>query len=69
MEGPLGPWQFLVYADGSPPLYKADDVPAFGHKVRYALLQIRLAYGGLDGDYWGGDVAEDRREVETENVE
>ena len=51
MEGPLGPWQFLVYADGSPPLYKADDVPAFGHKVRYALLQIRPAYGGLDGDY------------------
>ena len=32
-------------------------------------MQVNLAYEDLDRDDWGGNVAEDRREVEIENIE
>ena len=69
MEGPLRPWQFLMYANGSPPPYEADPIPMFKHWAGHILLQVSLAYEDLDRDDWGGNVAEDRREVEIENIE
>ena len=69
IEGPLRPWQFLMYANGSLPLYKDDPTLLFGQRAGHTLLQIGLAYEDLDRDYQGGEVAEDGRVVEIENVE
>ena len=69
MEGPLRPWQFLVYTDGSPLLYEANDLPAMEQRAGHTLLQVGSVYEDFNGVYQGGDVAEDRREVEIENVE
>ena len=69
MEGPLRPWQMLVYAEMSPPPY-TQDLPAL-HQTgpSHTLLQIRPYYEDLDGEYHGG-VAEEReegREIENES--
>ena len=66
MEGPLSPWQFLMYSDESLPPYIQDLPPLYWTGPSHILLQIGLVF---EGDYWGYDVVEEGREVEIENVE
>ena len=69
-EGPLRPWQFLVYADESPPPYTQDLLALHMMGPSHTLLQIRPYYEDLDGEYRGGGVVEEEeegREVEIEN--
>ena len=68
MEGPLRPWQMLVYLEMSPPPYM-QDLPAL-HMTgpSHILLQVGPYYEDLDGEYCGGVVeGEEGREVEIEN--
>ena len=54
MEGPLRPYQCLVWANqGPPPTYDEDPVPSFQHHADHTLIQIRLSYEDLDGEYAG----------------
>ena len=68
MEGPVRPWQVLVWAEHSPPPY-TQDLPLL-HTLgpSHTLLQISPYYEDLDGEYRGGEVAEDREENEGEGA-
>ena len=69
MEGPLRPWQFLMYLEMSPPLYTQDFPVLHLTGSSHILLQFGPYYEDLDGEYHG-DVAEgeeEGREVEIEN--
>ena len=68
MEGPLRPWQMLMYVEMSPPPYMQDLLALHWTGPSHTLLQIGPYYEDLDGEYCGG-VAEEGREVEIENVE
>ena len=59
MEGPVQPWQVLVCAKQSPPLYTQDLPLLHMSGPSHTLLQIGLYYEDLDGEYRGG-VAEER---------
>ena len=70
MEGPLRPWQFLVYLEISLPPYTEDLLALHTSGPNHVLLQIGLYYEDLDGEYQGGGLAEEEkegREVEMEN--
>ena len=60
MEGPVQPWQALVWAKHSPPPY-ARDLPLL-HTLgpSHTLLQINLFYEDLEGEYRGGVVEEEQ---------
>ena len=66
MEGPLRPWQFLMYANASPPPYVEDLLPLHHTGPSHTLLQIGLYFEDLDGELVEG-VAKEGREVEIEN--
>ena len=69
-EGPLRPWQFLVYTDESPLPYTQDLLALHTMGPSHTLLQIGPYYEDLDGEYCGGGVVEEEeegREVEIEN--
>ena len=63
MEGPIQPWQCLVWAKQSPPPYSRDLPLLYTSRPSYTLLQIGLYYEDLDGEYRGGGV----EEMEEEN--
>ena len=63
MEGPVQPWQSLVWAKHSPPLYSQDLPLLHTLGLSHILLQISPYYKDLDGEYRGGGV----EEVEEEN--
>ena len=69
MEGPLRPWQFLVYLDVSPPLYVEDLLVLHTTGPSHVLLQVGPYFEDLEGAYWGGGTAgeEEGGEVEIEN--
>ena len=64
MEGPVRPWQCLVWAEGSPPPY-SQDLP-LDHTSRPGgiLLQVGPSLIDMDGEYRGGGVAEEVEENE-----
>ena len=64
MEGPIRPWQCLVWAEESPPRYSRD-LP-LDHMARPGgiLLQVGLLLIDIDGEYRGGGVVEEVEENE-----
>ena len=54
MEGPIRPWQCLVWAEGSPPPYTQDLLPLHTSGPSHVLLQIGPFLEDLDGEYRGG---------------
>ena len=64
MEGPIRPWQCLVWSDASPPRY-SKDLPA-DHSSRPGgiLLQVGPSLHDIDGEYRGGGFVEEEGENE-----
>ena len=69
MEGPVRPWQVLVWAEQSPPPY-TQDLPLL-HMLgpSHMLLQISPYYEDLDGEYRGGVIEEQENEGGDASVE
>ena len=59
MEGPIRPWQALVWAEHSPPPYSRDLPDLHTSRPGGILLQIGPYYEDLDGEYRGGAVEEE----------
>ena len=68
MEGPIHPWQCLVWSEESPPRYSRD-LP-FDHTSRPGgiLLQVGPPLIDIDGEYRGGGVVEEVEENEGGGV-
>ena len=64
MEGPLRPWQFLMYSEMSPPPYSKDLPALHTSGPSHVLLQVGPYYEDLDGEYRSGGVAEEGEEEE-----
>ena len=64
MEGPIRPWQCLVWSEESPPRY-SQDLP-LDHTSRPGgiLLQVGPSLIDIDGEYRGGGVVEEVEENE-----
>ena len=62
MEGPVQPWQALVWAEHSPPEYSQDLPLLHTTGPSHVLLQVGLYYKDLGGEYRGGGVEEERNE-------
>ena len=62
MEGPVRPWQCLVWSDESPPRYTHDLPIDHTACLGGVLLQIGLSLIDIDGEYRGGGVVEDVEE-------
>ena len=64
MEGPIRPWQCLVWAEESPPRYSRE-LP-LDHTARPGgiLLQVGPSLIDIDGEYRGGGVVEEVEENE-----
>ena len=60
MEGPVRPWQALVWAEHSPPPYSHDLPLLHTSGPSHTLLQIGPYYEDLDGEYRGGVVEEEQ---------
>ena len=67
MEGPIQPWQCLVWADGSPPPY-SQRTPLHTSGPGHVLLQVGLYYEDINGEYRGGGVVEEENENEGGGV-
>ena len=59
MEGPIRPWQCLVWAKHSPPPYTCDLPHLHTSRLGYVLLQVGPSYVDIDGEYWGGGLLEE----------
>ena len=68
MEGPVQPWQCLVWSESSPPLYTQDLPPLHTTGPSHVLLQIGLHYEDLDSEYRGEVVGEGEEVNEGEDV-
>ena len=64
MEGPVRPWQCLVWSKESPPLYSRDLPDDHTSCPGGVLLQMGPSYVDLDGEYRGGGVVEEIEENE-----
>ena len=64
MEGPIRPWQCLVWAEGSPPLYSRDLPLDHTSQLGGILLQVGPLSIDIDGEYRGGGVVEEMEENE-----
>ena len=64
MEGPIQPWQCLVWSDVSPPRYSRDLPDDHTSRPGGILLQIGLLLIDVDGEYRGGGVVEEVEENE-----
>ena len=63
MEGPVQPWQYLVWLEEEPPEYSRRLPPLHTSGPSHVFLQIGLSLVDIDGEYWGGVVEE---EIENE---
>ena len=65
MEGPIRPWQCLVWSEESPPQYLRD-LP-LDHTARPGgiLLQVGPSLIDIDGEYRGGGMVEEIEESES----
>ena len=68
MEGPVRPWQCLVWSDASPPRYSRDLLDDHTSRPGGILLQVGLSLVDIDGEYRGGEVVEEVEENEGEDA-
>ena len=68
MEGPIRPWQCLVWSDSSPPRYSRDLPDDHTSRPGGILLQVGPSLFDLDGEYRGGGVVEEVEENEGGNA-
>ena len=59
MEGPVRPWQCLVWAESSPPEYSRDLPVDHTSRPGGILLQVGLSLIDVDGEYRGGGFVEE----------
>ena len=64
MEGPIRPWQCLVWSEASPPRYSRDLPDDHTSRPGGILLQVGLSLIDVDGEYRGGGVVEEMEENE-----
>ena len=64
MEGPIRPWQCLVWSDASPPRYSQDLPDDHTSRPGGILLQVGLSLFDIDGEYRGGGFVEEVEETE-----
>ena len=64
MEGPVRPWQCLVWAEESPPRYSWDLPLDHTSRPGGVLLQVGPSLIDIDGEYRGGGVVEEVEENE-----
>ena len=64
MEGPIRPWQCLVWSNASPPRYSQDLPDDHTSRPGGILLQVGLSLIDVDGEYRGGGVVEEIEENE-----
>ena len=60
MEGPIRPWQCLIWSEASPPRYSCDLPDDHSLWPGGILLQVGLSLIDIDGEYRGGAVEEVR---------
>ena len=68
MEGPIRPWQCLVWSDESPPRYSRDLPDDHTSRPGGILLQVGPSLIDVDGEYRGGGVVEEIEENEGEDA-
>ena len=68
MEGPIRPWQCLVWAKESPPRYSWDLPLDHTSRPGGILLQVGPLLINIDGEYRGGGVVEEVEENEGEGA-
>ena len=64
MEGPIRPWQCLVWSEESPPRYSRDLPDDHSLQPGGILLQVGPLLVDIDGEYRGGGVLEEVEENE-----
>ena len=64
MEGPIRPWQCLVWSESSPPRYSRDLPDDHTLRPGGVLLQIGPSLDDIDGEYRGGGVEGEMEENE-----
>ena len=68
MEGPIRPWQCLVWSDMSPPRYSRDLPDDHTSQPGGVLLQVGPLLYDIDREYRGGGVVEEVEENEGEGA-
>ena len=68
MEGPVRPWQCLVWSEESPPRYSRDLPDDHTSRPGGILLQVGPSLIDVDGEYRGGGFVEEMEENEGGNV-
>ena len=68
MEGPVRPWQCLVWSEESPPRYSRDLPDDHTSRPGGILLQVGPSLIDIDGEYRGGEVVEEIDENEGGNA-
>ena len=68
MEGPLRPWQCLVWSESSPPRYSRELLDDHTSRLGGVLLQVGPSLINIDGEYWGGGMVEEIEENEGGNA-
>ena len=68
MEGPVRPWQCLVWSDASPPRYSRDLPDDHTSRPGGILLQVGPSLIDIDREYRGGGVVEEVEENEGEDA-
>ena len=64
MEGPIQPWQCLVWSEESPPRYSRDLPLNHTSCPGGILLQVGPSYINIEGEYRGGGIVEETEENE-----
>ena len=64
MEGPLRPWQCLVWSEASPPRYSRELPEDHSSHPGGILLQVGPLLVNIDGEYRGGGYVENVEENE-----
>ena len=64
MEGPIRPWQCLVWSEASPPRYSRELPDDHTSRLGGILLQVGPSLIDIDGEYRGGGVVEEEEENE-----
>ena len=64
MEGPVRPWQCLVWSDKSPPRYNRDLPDDHTSRPGGILLQVGPSWVDINREYRGGGVVEEIDENE-----
>ena len=68
MEGPIQPWQCLVWSEASPPRYSRELPEDHSSRLGGILLQVGLPLIDIDGEYRGGGSVEEVEENEGGNA-